>query len=71
MGIPAISDLQEKTFNSSEFQKNYWIPFQKMTQEKYRAIGPEWQSLFLQKMEDRLFNKTMFKENTEKENLQK
>lgn len=56
-------DLQKKVFHSSEFQKEYWIPFQKVIQDKYHAIGPEWQSLFLQKIEDRLFNKSMSKEN--------
>ncbi len=64
-----IEDLQEKTFRSPSFQKEYWLPFQKRIQEKYQAIGPEWQSLFLQKMEDHLFNKGISKKNAEIETL--
>lgn len=48
--------FQEKVFNSPEFQVSLWKPFQEMLNQKYNQYGPEWQSLFLQKLEDQLFN---------------
>ena len=49
-------ELQEKVFNSEQFQTNLWIPFKEMVKEKFSQQGEEWQSLFLQKIEDQLFS---------------
>jgi hypothetical protein len=49
-------EIQENTFNSQEFQNTIWNPFKEMLNQKYSQWGAEWQSLFLQKLEDQLFN---------------
>ncbi len=46
--------LQDTLFDSQDFQNNLWDPFKKMLKEKYAQQGEEWQSLFLQKLEDEL-----------------
>jgi hypothetical protein len=53
----AENDLKEGAFTSDLFQNKFWKPFEKMLQEKYGRMGMDWQSLFLQKMKDRLFNR--------------
>lgn len=49
-------EIQENIFNSKEFQSTIWDPFKEMLSQKYSQWGTEWQSLFLQKLEDQLFN---------------
>lgn len=49
-------ELQEKVFNSEQFQTTLWIPLKEMLKEKFSQQGEEWQSLFLQKLEDQLFS---------------
>jgi hypothetical protein len=49
-------ELQENVFNSEEFQNTIWSPFKEMLKQKYGQLGTEWHSLFLQKLEDQLFN---------------
>jgi hypothetical protein len=49
-------EIQENTFNSQDFQTTIWNPFKEMLTQKYSQWGAEWQSLFLQKLEDQLFN---------------
>lgn len=55
---PQISllEAQESVFNSADFQKTIWTPFKEMIKQKYSQLGSEWQTLFLQKTEDQLFN---------------
>lgn len=50
-----IEEIQNNLFNSPEFQNTIWTPFQDMLKQKYNQNGAEWQSLFLQKLEDQLF----------------
>lgn len=50
------AELEEQVFNSEEFKNTLWIPFQEMLKQKYNQWGAEWRSLFLQKLEDQLFN---------------
>lgn len=49
-------EIQDKAFNSKDFQNSIWNPFKEMLKQKYHQMGAEWQSLFLQKLEDQLFN---------------
>lgn len=48
--------LQENLFNSGEFQNTLWNPFKEMLKQKYNLLENEWHSMFLQKLEDQLFN---------------
>lgn len=50
------AELEEKVFNSEDFQNTIWKPFQEMLKQKYNQWGAEWHALFLQKFEDQLFN---------------
>lgn len=50
------AELQETVFNSAEFQNTIWNPFKEMLKQKYSQLGPEWNSLFLKKLEDQLFS---------------
>lgn len=52
----AIDELKENVFKSEQFQNSLWKPFKEMLDQKYNHLGPEWQSLFMQKMEDNLFD---------------
>jgi hypothetical protein len=52
----ALSGLQEDTFKSGEFQNTNWIPFKEMLSQKYGQLGSEWHSLFIQKLQEQLFN---------------
>lgn len=51
-----LKELKEKIFNSPEFQNTVWNPFKEMLKKKYDQAGPEWASLFLQKIENQLFS---------------
>lgn len=51
----SVDEIKEVTFQSQNFQKNYWQPFQAMLSQKYASMGVEWQALFLKKLEDDLF----------------
>jgi hypothetical protein len=55
---PAIdpATMKEDLFKSESFQNRAWKPFREMVEQKYSHLGPEWQSFFLQKMEDQLFD---------------
>lgn len=55
---PEISwkEVQERVFEDEVFQKTFWIPFKETLNEKYSQLSTEWRSLFLQKLEDQLFN---------------
>lgn len=48
-------NVKEAVFDSDDFQKTIWNPFKEMLKDKYKQFGEEWQSLFLQKLEDQLF----------------
>lgn len=50
------TELKEKVFKSPEFQNTIWNPFKEMLKQKYNQLGEEWNFLFLQKIEDQLFN---------------
>lgn len=47
-------EIKEKVFNSKDFQNTAWNPFKEMIKQKQIQLGAEWQSLFLQKIEDQL-----------------
>lgn len=49
-------EIQEKAFKGEDFQNTHWIPFEKMLNQKYIQLSSEWRFLFLQKLEDQLFN---------------
>lgn len=51
---PQTDELKIQLFKSQEFQA-IWNPFLEMLKQKYSQLGPEWQTLFLQKLEDQLF----------------
>jgi len=51
-----LSDLQEKIFNSTDFQSHVWTPFKESIKNNYKQISPEWYGLFLQKIEDQLYS---------------
>jgi hypothetical protein len=48
-------ELREAVFDSENFQKNIWRPFNEMLAQKYAQMKPEWHSLFIQKLKDKLF----------------
>jgi len=58
-GELALNEMKETMFKSQEFQKDYWQPFIQIINQKYKDLGSEWQNLFLQKMEDDLFQTTL------------
>jgi hypothetical protein len=47
-------EILQQTFSSKEFQASVWAPFVTMFTQKYEAVGAEWQSIFLEKLEDQL-----------------
>lgn len=47
-------ELHTQVFAKAEFQNSVWIPFTESLKQKYSDLGPEWQSLFLQKLKNRL-----------------
>ncbi|MFI0434732.1 MAG: hypothetical protein ACH350_03255 [Parachlamydiaceae bacterium] len=49
-------EVREAVFKSDDFQNTMWNPFKEATKQKYAHLGPEWQSLFLQKIENELKN---------------
>jgi hypothetical protein len=51
----SLQAIQETVFNSEDFQKNIWSPFNEMLKQKYSQMQPEWHSLFIQKLKDQLF----------------
>jgi hypothetical protein len=52
----SLSDIQDNVFNSEEFQTTIWNPFKDMLKQKTTQLGADWHALFLQKLEDQLFN---------------
>ncbi|WP_068468313.1 hypothetical protein [Candidatus Protochlamydia phocaeensis] len=50
-----LDRLKEQVFNSEAFQKNTWEPFKEMLNQKFVDMGPEWQSVLLQNLENDLF----------------
>ena len=52
----SLEEVQNAIFDSNEFQNTIWAPFKAMVKQKYGQQGDDWQSLFLQKIEDQLFN---------------
>lgn len=48
-------ELRKNVFNSEDFQNNMWKPFKEMLQQKCHPLGKEWHSLFLEKLENQLF----------------
>lgn len=50
-----LAELKITTFNNEEFQKNTWIPFKDLINQKYIDMGSEWQTAVLQKAESDLF----------------
>lgn len=47
-------ELKEKVFMENEFQNKYWKPFQETLNRKFGQYGSDWQTLFLQKLRNRL-----------------
>ena len=47
-------ELKMGVFNDQSFQESHWRPFQEMLKQKYGNLGPEWQTLFLNKLEGSL-----------------
>lgn len=52
----SLQEAQESVFKSPDFQNTIWTPFKEMVKQKHSQLGSEWQTLFLQKSEDELFN---------------
>jgi hypothetical protein len=48
--------LKQEVLQSEVFQQKNWQPFQTMIQEKHANLGNEWQSFFLEKVQNLLLN---------------
>ena len=51
----ALNEIKENAFKSEYFQSIVWKSFQEMLDQKHGDLSPEWRSVFLQKLEDDLF----------------
>ncbi len=51
----STSDLKKQTFESPDFQKNVWIPFNEMLGSDFSDMGSVWKNQLLTKTESELF----------------